>query len=214
MPQNPYRLHQRPRPRRARFRRRDGYRNLSAPRFHESLVRRTVPFGPQTDRDHPPRLLDAGADVLTTNTFGAQRPALEKYGLADKVSDINRAGTAIARRVADAADRPVLVAGRSARWPRNGGRRGVFDAEAIAEQAAALWEGGADFIIFETQPSRAALEQFAAAMNRCPKCPSSFPVCSPGRANRSPANRSNTCWPRCPRRAAAARLGPELRHRA
>ena len=54
---------------------------------------------------------EAGADVLTTNTFGAQRPGLEKYGLADKVRDINRAGAAIARRVADAADRPVLVAG-------------------------------------------------------------------------------------------------------
>ena len=49
--------------------------------------------------------------MLTTNTFGAQRPGLEKYGLADKFHDINRAGAAIARRVADAADRPVLVAG-------------------------------------------------------------------------------------------------------
>ena len=44
---------------------------------------------------------EAGADVLTTNTFGAQRSGLEKYGLADKVRDINRAGAAVARRVAD-----------------------------------------------------------------------------------------------------------------
>ena len=54
---------------------------------------------------------EAGADVLTTNTFGAQRPGLEKYGLADKVRDINRAGAGLARRVAETANRPVLVAG-------------------------------------------------------------------------------------------------------
>ena len=35
---------------------------------------------------------NAGADVLTTNTFGANRPNLEKYGLAQKLADINRAG--------------------------------------------------------------------------------------------------------------------------
>ena len=113
---------------------------------------------------------DAGADVLTTNTFGAQRLNLEKYGLADKVRDINCAGAAIARRVADAADRPVLVAGSigplAMQWPSEEAVR-----EMIAEQAAALWESGADFVIFETQPSRAALEQCAAAMRRRPEVP-------------------------------------------
>ena len=110
---------------------------------------------------------DAGADVLTTNTFGAQRLGLEKYGLADKVRDINRAGAAIARRVADAADRPVLVAGSIGPWPRNCSREEAIE-EMIVEQVAALVEGGADFIIFETQPSRAALEHCAAAMRRLP----------------------------------------------
>src|SRR5271157_901726 len=108
---------------------------------------------------------DAGADVLTTNTFGAQRLGLEKYGLADKVRDINRAGAAIARRVADAADRPVLVAGSigplATQWQSE-----ELICEMIAEQVAALGEGGADFVIFETQPSRAALQQCAAAMRR------------------------------------------------
>ncbi len=110
---------------------------------------------------------EAGADVLTTNTFGAQRLGLEKYGLADKVRDINRAGATIARRVADAADRPVLVAGSigplATQWQPEEAM-----AEMIAEQVAALWEGGADFIIFETQPSRAAIEHCAAAMRRQP----------------------------------------------
>ena len=116
---------------------------------------------------------EAGADVLTTNTFGAQRSGLEKYGLADKFHDINRAGAAIARRVADAADRPVLVAGSigpvAASWqsPEAGEEMLVM----IAQQAADLWAGGADFVIFETQPSRAALVQCAAAMRRQPDVP-------------------------------------------
>ena len=113
---------------------------------------------------------EAGADVLTTNTFGAHRPGLEKYGLADKVREINRAGATIARRVADAAGRPVLVAGsigpQATQWQSEGSIE-----EMIAQQVAALWEGGADFIMFETQPSRAALEQCAAAMRRQPEVP-------------------------------------------
>ena len=113
---------------------------------------------------------EAGADVLTTNTFGAQRLGLEKYGLADKVRDINCAGAAIARRVADACDRPVLVAGSigplATPWQSEEAIH-----EMIAQQVAALWEGGADFVIFETQPSRTALQQCAAAMRRQPEMP-------------------------------------------
>jgi methionine synthase / methylenetetrahydrofolate reductase(NADPH) len=113
---------------------------------------------------------DAGADVLTTNTFGAQRLGLEKYGLPDKVRDINCAGAKIARRVADAADRPVIVAGSigplaTQMQPDEATR------EMIADQVAALWEGGVDFVIFETQPSRAAIQQCAAAMSRHPGVP-------------------------------------------
>jgi methionine synthase I (cobalamin-dependent)/5,10-methylenetetrahydrofolate reductase len=112
----------------------------------------------------------AGADVLTTNTFGAQRLPLEKYGLADKVRDINRAGAAIARRVADAADRLVLVAGSIGPLAVQSHTVAVC-LEIIAEQVAALWEGGADFVIFETQPSRAAIEHCAMAMCRRPEVP-------------------------------------------
>jgi homocysteine S-methyltransferase len=116
---------------------------------------------------------DAGADVLTTNTFGAQRPGLEKYGLADKVRDINCAGARLARKVADAANRPVLVAGSIGplATQRAAGEAGFAAEDVIAEQVAALWEGGVDFIIFETQPSRAAIEQCAAAMKAHPDVP-------------------------------------------
>ncbi|MGA2617989.1 MAG: bifunctional homocysteine S-methyltransferase/methylenetetrahydrofolate reductase [Thermoguttaceae bacterium] len=113
---------------------------------------------------------EAGADVLTTNTFGANRLALARYGLAEKVCQINRAGAAIARRVADQAGRPVLVAGSIGPLPPPLDSRVTID-ELIAEQVTSLREGGADLVIFETQPSRAALEQCATAMRRMPEVP-------------------------------------------
>ena len=58
----------------------------------------------------------AGADVLTTNTFGANRVALARFGLAEQLQKIHRAGAKIAREVADESDRPVLVAGSIGPW--------------------------------------------------------------------------------------------------
>ena len=113
---------------------------------------------------------DAGADVLTTNTFGAGRVALEKFALAEKLREINRAGARLAREVADGADRAVFVAGSIgplAQQPR-------YEAdleEMILEQVESLVEGGADFIFFETQPNRKALQQCAAAMRKTPDVP-------------------------------------------
>jgi homocysteine S-methyltransferase len=93
----------------------------------------------------------AGADVLETNTFGANRIKLTNFGLADQVAAINREGARLARRVAQ--DR-AWVAGaigplgiRIEPW----GRTSVADVEAaFREQAAALVEGGIDLFILET----------------------------------------------------------------
>jgi methionine synthase / methylenetetrahydrofolate reductase(NADPH) len=112
----------------------------------------------------------AGADVLTTNTFGANRVALGQFGLADKVGEINRAGAALARQVAAEADRPVFVAGSIGPLPPAAPLEHRV-ADTIVEQAEALREGGADFILFETQPNRAAVEQCAAAMGRLADLP-------------------------------------------
>ncbi|MBR3707445.1 MAG: homocysteine S-methyltransferase family protein, partial [Lentisphaeria bacterium] len=43
---------------------------------------------------------DAGAEVITTNTYGANFNKLNKFGLGDKVAEINRAGVALARKAA------------------------------------------------------------------------------------------------------------------
>ena len=99
---------------------------------------------------------EAGADVLTTNTFGANRVGLAKFGLADKVARDQlrrgRAGPASGRRC-----RPARAGGRLGRpLPAQPPYDGLVE-EMIVEQVESLREGGADFIIFETQPTRAAL---------------------------------------------------------
>ncbi len=113
---------------------------------------------------------DAGADVLTTNSFGANRFSLAKFGLAEDLKRINVAAARLAREVAAAANRRVLVAGSVGPVLPDRLREGeVLDA--IQEQVDALVEGGADLVLFETQPTRTALENCAAAMAARPGVP-------------------------------------------
>jgi len=109
--------------------------------------------------------VDAGADVITTNTFAANRVNLSKFGLADKVLEINRAGVDLAR---SAAGGEVMVAGSIGPIPRRGGgvesSDGSREREALSEQLSALSGAGVDFVVFETIHSSAEAEMaFAAA---------------------------------------------------
>jgi homocysteine S-methyltransferase len=99
----------------------------------------------------------AGADVIETNTFGANRIKLRAFGLADQIRDINRAGAQLARQAAlarHAAGRKVFVAGaigplglRIEPW----GKTAADEAEAyFREQTEALVEGGVDLLMLET----------------------------------------------------------------
>jgi len=106
--------------------------------------------GPLVEAVHQEYVL-AGADILETNTFGANRIKLASFGLADRLREINVAGAQIARRAAG--DR-AYVAGaigplgiRIEPW----GKTGVDEArDYFREQAAALVEGGVDLFILET----------------------------------------------------------------
>ncbi len=93
----------------------------------------------------------AGADILTTNTFGANRLKLKEYGLEGKLAEINSTAAALAR---EAAGDEAFVAGDLA--PTGAFLEPVGDLsfdealEIFTEQAAALKEGGADLVIIET----------------------------------------------------------------
>lgn len=109
---------------------------------------------------------DAGADIAETNTFSANRISQADYGAEDRVAELNIASAGVARKLADEyADkdgRPRFVAG--AIGPTNktlslspdvndpGYREIDWDelVDVYHEQAAALVEGGADFILIET----------------------------------------------------------------
>ena len=93
----------------------------------------------------------SGVNIIETNTFGANYYKLKKYGLENKVQEINRRGALIAR---EAAGKDVFVAGsvgplglKIEPW----GATAIEEAEeAFKEQAQALLEGGVDFFILET----------------------------------------------------------------
>jgi len=93
----------------------------------------------------------AGADIIETNTFGANRLKLGSFGIGDKLHDINQRGAMIAR---EAAGDRAYVAGaigplgvRIEPW----GKTGASEArDAFEEQARALAEGGVDLFVLET----------------------------------------------------------------
>ncbi|OQX35775.1 MAG: methionine synthase [Oceanospirillales bacterium LUC14_002_19_P2] len=111
--------------------------------------------------------LEAGADILETNTFNATPVAMADYGMEGHVSDINRESARLARKVAKAMtletpDKPRFVAGVLGPTSRTasispdvndpGFRNTSFDelAEGYREATRALIEGGADIILIET----------------------------------------------------------------
>lgn len=106
---------------------------------------------PQLVKDVHLAYLKAGAEILETNTFGANRFRLEKPGLADKVREINLAGARLAREVAG---EDLYVAGAvgplGVRIEPLGPTSLDEAREAFREQIAALVEGGVDLIIVET----------------------------------------------------------------
>lgn len=111
--------------------------------------------------------LDAGAEVLTTNTYNANARRLAKFGLADQIAAINHAGVALAREVAG--DRALVAASigpvGEVDNPADHRRR----SELIAGQIETLRE--ADFILFESLRTRADLAAALEAVAAFPEIP-------------------------------------------
>jgi 5-methyltetrahydrofolate--homocysteine methyltransferase len=102
--------------------------------------------------------LDAGADIVETDSFGGTRIVLAEYGLQDKVYEINHAAARLAREACDASstpDRPRFVAGSMGPGTKTISVTGgvTFDQvrSAYSEQTVALVEGGVDVLFLETQ---------------------------------------------------------------
>lgn len=106
--------------------------------------------------------IEAGARLIETNTFGANRLKLTPHGLADKLVAINQRAVKLAREAREVSGAAILVAGSIG--PLGASRR-VAEAEVagqarqvFAEQAAALEERGVDLFILETFPDLEELE--------------------------------------------------------
>lgn len=102
--------------------------------------------------------LEAGADLIETNTFGGTRIVLGEYGLEGQVEEINLKAAQLARQVADdfaTRERPRFVAGSMGPGTKTISVTGgvTFDQvrQAYAEQAHALIRGGVDVLYLETQ---------------------------------------------------------------
>jgi len=106
---------------------------------------------PQLVKDVHLAYVKAGSEVLETNTFGANKFRLEKFGLGDKVREFNLAGARLAREVAGD---DLYVAGAvgplGIRLEPLGHTSREEARDAFREQIAALREGGVDLIIVET----------------------------------------------------------------
>ena len=149
---------------------------------------------PHIIREIHQKYLEAGSDIIETNTFNAQRISLADYDLEDKVRDINIAAAKIARECADSytaktPDKPRFVAGSIGPTSRTtsiatSGEPLDKDIlrEAYEEQIQALADGGVDLLLIETifdvENARIAIE---AARKVAPQLPVmlSFSISTP-----------------------------------
>jgi len=118
--------------------------------------------------------LEAGAQILETNTFGANRHKLAALGLADRVAAINHRGVKIAREAREAARHEVLIAGSigplgTVRQVRQLPAEEVR--EIFREQAMALEERGVDFFLLETFSDVEELRAAAEAIRSFSRMP-------------------------------------------
>jgi 5-methyltetrahydrofolate--homocysteine methyltransferase len=110
---------------------------------------------PETVLDLHLQYIDAGADLITTNSFSADPYSLREWNLEDKAYEINLKGAQIAQKAVDQSGKDLLVLGSIGPTPASLTlRKGKADFTSLKEsyklQAKALMDGGADIIIIET----------------------------------------------------------------
>ncbi len=119
--------------------------------------------------------IEAGADIIETNTLGANRIKLGEYGEGKRVREINLAAAEIANKAREG--KPVLIAGSIGPLGRLIEPLGQLSVEqayvTFAEQAKALEQGGVDFFLIETQID---ILEAKTALRACKDTTSSLPV--------------------------------------
>lgn len=135
---------------------------------------------------HPDRVQDvhrayveAGSDIILTNSFGGTHYRLKLHNLQDRVVELNRAAAQNARAVADAAGHTVLVAGSMGPTGELLMPMGSMSYEAcrdaFAEQARGLIEGGVDLLWIETMSD---LNEVKAAIEGARAVSAEIPICA------------------------------------
>ena len=109
---------------------------------------------PDTVREIHQAYIEAGAEIIETNTYGANRFKLEPFGLADQVRKINQRGMKLAREAREIAGTNTLIAGAVGPLGMMLQPYGTLSEQAaidaFAEQIGALLEQGADLLMLET----------------------------------------------------------------
>ena len=120
------------------------------------------------------QFIDAGADIILTNTFGCNRYRLELHAAQDRTFEIARRAAEIAGEVARDADRPVVVAGSIG--PTGSlieplGTMTEAEAQAaFAEEIEGLKAGGVDVAWIETKSAAQEMRAAARALRSRPGC--------------------------------------------
>lgn len=107
--------------------------------------------------------VEAGSDVILTNTFGASRFILARHDLADQVAEINRAGVRLSREAASGRAKVFASLGPSGVMLLMGDISPEELQAGFAEQAQAMADAGADGIVIETMSDPAEAELAVAA---------------------------------------------------
>ena len=116
--------------------------------------------------------VEAGADVIETNTFGANRVKLAGFGLADQLAEINVTGARLARQAVGVSGYVASSVGPLGVTVGGGGATTAEAAESqFTEQVAALLEGGVDLLLLETFGEIVELEAAVRAVRRLSDLP-------------------------------------------